>query len=176
MATRYPASSVVSMRDAMDRLLSEAASPGMFNSFWPLGGNEGGRSLMPIDAFANENEVVVLAAIPGVDPDEIEITIEKNTVTLSGQVPNVAEAEETRGANWYVHEVSHGSFRRSLTLPIEVNAAEASATFEHGMLRLSLPKAEAAKPRQIRIQVGGSNGTSAAVSDEATSGDEESDS
>jgi HSP20 family protein len=157
------------MRDAVDRLLGEAFSPGMFNTLWPVGNGESGRSLMPIDAFATENEVVILAAIPGINPDDIEITIEKNTVTLSGQVPNVAESEETKGANWYVHELPHGSFRRSLTLPMEVNAAEANATFDRGMLRLTVPKAEAAKPRQIRVQVGGSHNQ--AISQEATSGE-----
>lgn len=169
MATRYPVSTVVGMRDAMDRLLGEALSPGMFNALWPVGGHESGRSLLPLDAFATDEEVVVLAAIPGIDPDEIEITIEKNTITLSGQVQNVAEAEETKGATWYVHELSHGNFRRSLTLPMEVNAAKASATFDHGMLRLSVPKAEAAKPRQIRVQVQGPR--EHAVTEEATSGE-----
>ncbi|MDQ3542170.1 MAG: Hsp20/alpha crystallin family protein [Chloroflexota bacterium] len=166
MATRYPVSSVAGIRDAMDRLLSEAVSPGMFNTLWPVGGTEGGRSLLPIDAFATDEEVVILAAIPGINPDDIEIMIEKNTVTLSGQVQNVAESEETQGATWYVHELSHGSFRRSLTLPMEVNAAKASATFDHGMLRLSLPKADAAKPRQIRVQVGKPGAE--AISQEAT--------
>lgn len=172
MATRYPVSSVVGIREAMDRLLSEAVSPGIFNSLWPVGATEAGRSLLPIDAFATDEEVVILAAIPGIDPDNIEITVEKNTVTLSGQVPNVAEAEETKGATWYVHELSHGNFRRSLTLPMEVNAAKAAATFEHGMLRLTLPKAEAAKPRQIRIQVG--KPATEAISQEATADETES--
>lgn len=167
MATRYPVSSVVGMRDAMDRLLSEALSPGMFTPLWPVGGAEG-RSLLPIDAFATDDEVVILAAIPGVDPNAIEITVEKNTVTLSGQVPNVAESEETTGATWYVHELSHGTFRRSLTLPMEVNANEAAATFDHGMLRLTIPKAEAAKPRQIRVQVTGAGANTRALGEEAS--------
>jgi len=170
MASRYPVSPVFGMRDAVDRLLSEAFSPGMFNTLWPIGASETGRSLMPIDAFATEDEVVILAAIPGVNPDDIEITIEKNTVTVTGQVPNVADSEETKGANWYVHELAHGSFRRSLTLPIEVNAAEANATFDRGMLRLTVPKAEAAKPRQVRVQVNGAP-QSQAISHEATSGE-----
>ncbi|HEV2065453.1 MAG TPA: Hsp20/alpha crystallin family protein [Thermomicrobiales bacterium] len=172
MATRYPVSPVFGMRDAVDRLLSEAFSPGVFNTLWPTGNGDGTRSLLPIDAFATENEVVILAAIPGIRPDDIEITIEKNTVTLSGQVPNVAESEETKGANWYVHELAHGTFRRSLTLPMEVNANEASATFDHGMLRLTVPKAEAAKPRQIRVQVTGSRNE--AITEEATAGESKS--
>lgn len=172
MATRYPVSPVFGMRDAVDRLLGEAFSPGVFNTLWSVGNGDGTRSLLPIDAFATENEVVILAAIPGIRPDDIEITIEKNTVTLSGQVPNVAESEETKGANWYVHELAHGTFRRSLTLPMEVNANEAAATFDHGMLRLTVPKAEAAKPKQIRVQVNGSR--TEAISQEATSGESKS--
>lgn len=166
MATRYPAAAVFSVRDAVDRLFNETFSPGMSQNIWSAS-NNGARADLPLDVYATSNEVVILAAIPGITPDEIEITVEKNTVTLSGEIKNVVKSEEAKDASWYLHELPRGTFRRSLTLPIEVDSAKAEANFQNGMLRLSLPKAEAAKPRQIRVQVTG--GETAAISEDATS-------
>jgi HSP20 family protein len=75
-------------------------------------------------------------------------------VTLSGRAPNVASSEEAKDATWYLHELQYGAFQRSITLPIEVDPARADATFELGILRLRLPKAETARPRQIKVRVG----------------------
>lgn len=151
MATRFPASSLagdmISLRSAMDRLFNESLVPGQ--------GTEGGRSALPLDVYSTEQEVVVLAAIPGMNADDIRITIEKNTLTLAGNMPNVADAENSKGATWYLHELPYGTFERTLTLPMELDANRAEATFENGLLRLTLPKAENEKPKQIKIKVGG---------------------
>ncbi len=155
MATRYPVSTIVGMRQAMDRLVGEAFSPAHFGTIWPSNAVDRDRSLLPIDAYATDDEVVILATVPGVSADDIEITIEKNTLTLSGTVPSVVKSDHAKGATWYLHELPSGSFRRSLTLPIEVDSTRAEATFESGVLRLTLPKAETARPRQIRVQAGG---------------------
>lgn len=167
MATRYPVSSIVGMRQAMDRLVNDTFSPSQFGTIWPVSAGERSRSLAPIDAYVTDDEVVILAAVPGVTAEDIEISVEKNTVTLKGEVPSVVKSEHAQGANWYLHEFPSGSFRRSLTLPIEVDASKAEATFESGVLRLTLPKAEAAKPRQIRIQVGSGQPESPAIPEEA---------
>ena len=63
-----------------------------------------------------------------------------------------ASSSEGKEATWYLHELSHGEFRRSVTLPIEIDSANAEATCEHGILRLRLPKAETARPRQINVR------------------------
>jgi HSP20 family molecular chaperone IbpA len=167
MATRYPVSSIVGMRHAMDRLVNDAFSPAQFSTIWPSTGTDRGRSLAPIDAYATEDAVVLLAAIPGVSAEHIEITIEKNTVTLKGEVPNVVKSDHAKGASWYLHELPSGSFQRSLTLPIEVDASKAEATFDSGILRLTLPKAEAAKPRQIQVQVGSGQPETPAITEAA---------
>ncbi len=77
-------------------------------------------------------------------------------VVLSGTIGDVAETEEATGATWYLRELPHGTFRRTVSLPFAVDADQAQATFEHGVLRIVLPKAEAARPRKIPITVGGS--------------------
>ena len=152
MATRYPVSSVADMRQAMDRLIGEAFSPTQFGTIWPVGNGERERSLLPIDAYATDDEVVILAAAPGVSIEDIEISIERNTLSISGAVPSVARSDGAKGATWYLHELPSGTFHRSLTLPIEVDPAKTEATFESGVLRIVLPKAEASKPRQIQVK------------------------
>jgi HSP20 family protein len=156
MVNRAPsiADEYVSLREAMDRVFGESAiSP--FRGLWSGGwGNGPGRMPLPLDIYATKDEVVIIAAIPGIEAEEIQISVNQNTVTLSGQTPNVASSEEAKDATWYLHELQHGSFQRAITLPIEVDPGRADATFEHGILRLRLPKAETARPRQIKIRVG----------------------
>jgi HSP20 family protein len=158
MATRFPVSSLagdmVSLRSAIDRLFNESFVPSGMRPFWSSE-NGASQAALPLDVYATENEVVVLAAVPGMDPEDIHITIDKNTVTLSGRIPNAVDAEEAKGASWYLHELPYGSFERALTLPVALDAARAEATFEHGMLRLTLPKAESEKPKQIKVKVAG---------------------
>ena len=152
MVTRYSGSSIASMRQAMDRLVNEAFTPSQFAAIWPANTVDRERGLLPINAYATADEVVILAAVPGISAGDVEITVEKNTLTISGSVPSVAKSDHAKGATWYLHELPSGSFRRSLTLPLDVDASKAEATFENGVLRLSLPKAETAKPRQIPVQ------------------------
>ena len=138
----------VVLRDAMNQLLEESFVP-----------QRSGRSTngtmvrpLPLDVFANQDEAVIVAAAPGINPGELEVTINQNVVTLAGSVPSVAESEQARAATWYLHELPHGQFRRSVTLPFEVDPARAEATFEHGIVRISLPKAERAKPFRIPVR------------------------
>ncbi len=149
-----PLSEFVSLREAMDRLFNESFVADPFRTLWSTAGT-GGTRLLPLDVYETEDAVVMLAAVPGISPEEIEITVNQGTVTLSGQVPNVAESESGKRATWHLHELPSGKFRRTLTLPFEIDASRAEATFEHGMLRLHLPKAEMAKPRQIKVTVAG---------------------
>lgn len=151
MATRYPSSSMATMRRAMDRLASDAFSPSQFATIWPSSITQRDQSALPVDAYATEDAVVILAAAPGVAAEDFEISVEKNTVTISTTIPSVAKSEHAQGATWYLHEMPRGAFQRSLTLPMDVDSSKAQATFENGVLRLELPKSEAARPRQIQV-------------------------
>ncbi len=106
---------------------------------------------MPIDVYATHDQAVIIAAVPGMQPDDLDLTIHQNTVTLSGTVRNAADAEETRDATWSLSELGSGTFQRSVTLPFPVDADHAMATFEHGLVRVTLPKADSAKPKKIAI-------------------------
>ena len=135
------------LRQAMDRLLDGAVVGAPFRTLWSRTGQA-----MPLDVYATEDQVVILAAVPGVQPEDLEITAYQNTVTLSGTIADVAEGEEAKDATWYLRELWSGQFRRSLTLPFAVDADRAQASFEQGVVRIVLPKAEQAKPRKIAIQ------------------------
>jgi HSP20 family protein len=154
MVSRFPrAEEFVSLREAMDHLLSESFVGSPFRSIWSSGVANGNvRIALPLDVYADEDEVVVIAAIPGLRPEDIDITVNQNVVTLSGTLHNAAASDEAKQATWYLHELPHGTFQRTVTLPVEIDAGQADATFEHGILRLSLPKAEQARPKQIRVR------------------------
>ena len=148
MVNTFPLSQdFVLLRDAMKQLLED--------SFVPSGGSRYRTSTMarplPLDLYATPDEVIIIAAAPGMNPQDLEITYTQNTITLSGSIPSAADSEQGKHATWYLHELWNGEFRRSVTLPFEVDASKAEATFENGVARITLPKAEWTKPRQIAI-------------------------
>jgi HSP20 family protein len=153
MVSQFPfGSDFILLRDAMNQLLQD--------SFVPSGGARwanGGPGVRPLalDVYGTPDEVTVIAAVPGMNPDDLEITYAQNTLTLSGSVPTAAESEQGKNATWYMRELRHGQFRRSITLPYEVDASQADAAFEHGMVRITLPRAEWTKPQKIAITAGG---------------------
>ena len=163
MVTRFPISSVASdainLRQAMDRLVNESFAPSRTRTVWSAAGPNRGQASVALDVYATDEGATVLAAAPGVDPEQIEISIEKNTVTLKGEIANAAASEHAKDATWYLHELPFGSFKRSLTLPWDVDVDAVDATFQHGLLRLTLPKAASARPTQIRVRVDGAQPT-----------------
>ena len=160
MVTTPVANEFVGLRQAMDRLLDESFVGTPFRTLWSRGGtgtgNAGTVFPLPLDVYATEQEVVVVAAIPGMRPEDLQVTYNQGTLTLAGTIQNVAEGEAAKGATWYAHELWSGQFRRSLSLPFEVDADHADATFEYGIVRIVLPKAETAKPKTIAIKAGAS--------------------
>ncbi len=151
MVSRYPVTGeLVSLRDAMDKLMSDAFGGTLRPPFASSNGQT--RMPLPLDIYSTNEEVVIIAAVPGIDPSAIDVTVDKETVTLSGSTQEVAHSSDASEATWHLHELPRGTFSRSVTLPVQIDAANAEATFEHGILRLRLPKAEAAKPRRIEIR------------------------
>jgi HSP20 family protein len=142
----------VSLRDTVDRLFNETFNDDQYRTTWSRSGNGRTQAMpMALDVYATDEQVVILAAVPGMRPEDLELTIHENTITISGKIANVAESAETKGATWYVHELWSGDVRRSLMLPFPVDSDRAEAKFQEGILRVSLPKAESAKPRKIKV-------------------------
>lgn len=153
--TRYdPLGEMVSLRSAMDRLFEDSfVSP---LSWRTIGG--GNDSLTPpIDVHETDDEIVVTASLPGIKADDVEITMTGQTLTMRGEF----KADERIEKDQYLYrERRFGSFSRTLQLPVRVEGDRAQASFSDGILRLSIPKAEEVKPRQIRINAS-SNGATA---------------
>jgi len=138
-----PLGEFMTLRQAMDRLFDDD----VFRPFRWTSTTFDGPSL-PLDVTTTAEELVVEASLPGIKPEDVEITVENGTLTISGKT-----AEETRSeeGSYLVQEIRRGTFSRSVTLPNGLEPDKATATFEHGMLSLRIPKAEQVKPRQIRI-------------------------
>ena len=144
---------LIGLRNSIDQLFGES---GVGNTYGASSARRGTdvAHLMPLDVYVTDEQVVIMGAVPGMHPDDLELTVLENTITLGGTLRSVTDTEEARNATWYVHELPSGTYRRSVTLPFAVDADRANATFEHGILRVVLPKAEASRPKRISISAG----------------------
>ncbi len=139
-----PFREVVSLREAMDRLLDEAFTRPLSLS---LGEN---LAWMPqIDMYQTEDKVVVKATVPGVKPEDLHITVTGDVLTIRGEVK---QEEEIKDASYHIRERRYGTFSRSLPLPVPVVIDKAKAEFENGILTLTLPKAEEVRPKTIEVK------------------------
>jgi HSP20 family protein len=141
-----PSSEMVSLRDAMNFLFQESYVQ-------PSGARSepgAGTVTLPVDVTEGENDFVVTASLPGIKPEDVQTTVLGDTLTIRGQSD---ASGEQKGQNWLVRERRAGAFQRSVTLGTPINADKASAQFEHGVLTLTLPKSEQARPRQIKLSV-----------------------
>jgi HSP20 family protein len=102
---------------------------------------------LPLDVVAGDEGFQVMAYVPGVNPDEVEITVEGDELTIRGALPQVEE-----GTNFIRRELYHGRFERRLTFNVPVDVDGIEAHFSNGLLTLTVPKAEAVRPKQIKIQ------------------------
>jgi HSP20 family protein len=137
-----PVRDLLSTRTAMDRFFDED-----FRPFHWLSGGYAGPSL-PLDVTTDADSVTIEAALPGVKPEDVDITVENGTVTISGKTADERTADE---GSYVLQEIRRGSFSRTVALPNGLEPDKAQATFENGILRLEIPKAEQLKPRQIKI-------------------------
>lgn len=104
-------------------------------------------TLLPVDVWVTPEAFQVAAYLPGINPEDVEITFEGEELTIRGKLPATPE-----GAEFVKRELYHGPFARRVTFNVPVNADAIEANFHNGLLTLSVPKAEAIKPKQIKIQ------------------------
>lgn len=105
---------------------------------------------LALDVAENDNAYLVKASVPGVNPQDIDVTIEKNVLTISGE----SRADETINSEEYrLRERRFGTFSRSIRLPAEVNADAIEANYEAGVLSLMIPKTEEVRPKRIAVKV-----------------------
>jgi HSP20 family protein len=134
----------VSLRDAMDRLFEDSFVTPQRGWLAPLRAAD-----LAMDLYETNDEVVVKAALPGVKPEEVDITITGNTLTIRGESKQENEVKEE---NYIRRERRYGSFSRSVTLPGGLKSDKAEATFENGVLTLKVPKSEEIKPKSIKVK------------------------
>jgi HSP20 family protein len=143
--TFSPLRDFMTLRDSMDRLFEDRwVSPGNWLTWSSLGTN-----YLPIDIYETSDEIILRAVVSGVGPDGIDIQFQGGVLTLRAKAE---ELELPEGATWLVHEVTPGEYIRQITLPRAVDADNARTTFENGVLTLTLPKTEDAKPKQIKVE------------------------
>ena len=141
--TRWePVREMMTLREAMDRLFDDAFTR-------PINLRDGGWTSPAVDMYQTDDEVVVKAAIPGFNADEVQINVTGDVLTLRGETKHEEEKKEKA---WHIREHRWGSFERSIALPTEVTADKAVADFENGILTVTLPKAEEVKPKTITVK------------------------
>jgi len=141
-----PVRNLVSLRDAMDRLFEDSfVQPWM--GFAGLG--EEGR--LALDVYQTKDAVVVEAPIPGVKPEDVEITVTGDVLTIKAETKSEEKVEKE---NYIRQERRYGSFSRSVALPEGLDKNKAEAGFENGVLTVTFPKTEEVKPKSVKIKVG----------------------
>ena len=138
-----PFRELMSLREAMDRLFEDSfVHP---SRSWPeLGGVQ-----LAIDMYQTDEDVVVKASLPGLKPDEVDISVTGDTVTIKGEHK---EEKEVKQEDYLYKERRYGAINRSVTIPVQVQADKAEAVFENGILTLTVPKSEEVKPKQIKVK------------------------
>ena len=121
----------------------------LFSDSFTMAGGRTAPSYPAINVWTNEDGAVVTAELPGVDTDDIDISVVNDTLTLSGERKAEGLAE---GDQFHRRERGYGKFNRSFQLPFKVEADNVDALFENGILHLSLPRAEADKPKKITVK------------------------
>lgn len=151
MARWDPWQEIEALRREIDRAFESAGLrfPSLLRTgLWP---GRGERGYPPVNVSEDKDAFYVEVLVPGLDPASVNLTVLRNSLTVSGDKPRpVSEKSET------VHreERSHGKFSRRVELPIDVDEGKAKAEYKNGILLVTLPKAEQAKPKEIAVQVG----------------------
>ncbi|HEY0493495.1 MAG TPA: Hsp20/alpha crystallin family protein [Candidatus Dormibacteraeota bacterium] len=142
-----PVTDLMSLHSAMDRL---------FGDTFGLGGgasrtvSAGGEGYLPLDVYQTDKEWVIRAAVPGIDPKAVEVTFDGGQITIKGEI---TPPPGSRPENYWLRENFYGKFSRVLSLPEDAVGEQARAQFVNGMLELSVPRAQPARTRSVKIPV-----------------------
>jgi HSP20 family protein len=141
---------MISLHEAMDRLFDESFVRPYRSS--ANSENDVAMARLPIDLYESEDELVLKARLPGMNPEDVEITINDGDLIIKAELRSDAALNEAKDWSWYRHELYHGPVGRRISLPTLVQTDKIEATFSNGELTLVLPKAEEVKPRSIKVK------------------------
>ncbi|HYS00780.1 MAG TPA: Hsp20/alpha crystallin family protein [Candidatus Eisenbacteria bacterium] len=142
-----PLSDLMSLHSAMDRLFGDTFGAGMSTGRTVAAVGTG---YLPLDVYQTDKDWVIRAAVPGVDPSAVEVTFDGGTITISGEI---TAPENSHPENFWLRENFYGKFRRRVTLPEEARAEQSKAQFQNGLLTITVPKAEPAGAKSVKIPV-----------------------
>ena len=146
--TRWdPFGEMESMRTMMDRFFNpfqESERTGLLSTGWDLA----------LDVAETDDEYLVKASLPGINPEDLNVTFDSNVVTIKGEFRKEEDIDEQR---YHLRERRFGTFSRSITMPSSVKADKIEARYDAGILTLHLPKSAETRPKRIRIQSGEPN-------------------
>jgi len=140
----------IDLRETMDQLFDRG-----FSRPWRLLQGPDHEAGMPVEIWQTDEAVEVKASLPGMRPEDVDITVANDVLTIRAEHH---DEEETGQRTYHTREIAYGSYSRSFSLPVSVDSDKAQATYEHGVLHLTLPKAESVKPKQIKIGMSTDNG------------------
>ncbi len=141
-----PLREMATMREAMDRLFDD----GLAHPVRRWSGHRTGWDNLGLDVYHTPESLVIKATVPGVKPEDVEVTVTGNTLAISGQART---DEEVKEESYIVRERRSGSFSRTLRLPTGLKTDEMEAAYEDGILTLTISKVEEARPRAIKVEV-----------------------
>jgi len=146
-----PTKEIESMRRDMERIFSGFfdPSPARRHVRWPATG-ERGVNVPGIEMYDRKGEIIARVELPGVDKKDLDLTITKDSLTIKGESK---KGEEVKEEDYYLSELTYGSFSRTIGLPVEVDNEKAKASFKDGILEIVMPKREEAKAKEIKIEV-----------------------
>lgn len=140
---RYPVRELVTMQDSMNRLFSNIFTPSA---------EDGTLVAAPaIDMKEKENELSVRVTLPGVNPEDVELSVNENVLTVKATIEETKEENDEKSV-FHLRENTFASYYREIRLPFEVDADKADADYRNGILTVTLPKAEIVKPKSITIK------------------------
>lgn len=146
-----PFAELGSVQDRFNQLFNQPFFGNFGRMLVPEQGSGFTQFIPPVDIYEDEHNITLQAELPGIEEKDLDIRVDNNILTISGE--RKLENEENR-ENFHRIERSFGRFTRSFTLPPTVDTEHVNAEFVNGVLRIALPKTEAAKPKQIKIGVG----------------------
>jgi len=145
---RSPLDGVAVLQNRLNSIFNDFASP---NGELQNESLSAGNFIPPVDIYEDANRLVLKLEVPGIPQEDLQINLENQTLTVKGERKLVKDEKEE---NFHRIERRYGSFVRSFTLPATIETESAQASYEHGVLSIALQKKEAAKPKQLKIEIG----------------------
>ncbi|MDD4635714.1 MAG: Hsp20/alpha crystallin family protein [Dehalococcoidales bacterium] len=137
----------ISLRDAMDRLFEQSfiRSPQATDEDRTV-------RTMAVNLYEKDDVYYLQAYLPGVKSDNVDISIDGNAINIKARIPSRLEGEDAGNCRWYITELGYGEMNRSVSFPVPVDANRIEASQDNGVLTVTVPKAEEARPRQIKVK------------------------